>query len=86
VWRVEEPVGVWLDDTLEWLELIQAGRARVLAAGVTLLVIQTTTVLNGREGHMYNSTLCLNLTAGELVYSIANVATPFREQKYKRIA
>lgn len=86
VWRADKPIGVWLDDCLEWLELVQAGRARVLPEGRLLLVVSETAMLDSNKGHVYHSTLCLDLAAGELVYLITNVKTSTLGLDFTRIA
>lgn len=75
VWRAKKPVGVWLDDCLEWKELVHAGRARVLPEGALLLVLVETATLVSDKQHTYHSSYCLDLFAGELVYHISNVSS-----------
>lgn len=77
-------MGVWLDDCLEWKELIQTGRARILPEGALLLVlVETETLISDK--HTYHSSYCLELYAGELVYHISNVMTLSHATDYERV-
>lgn len=66
------------------MELVQAGRALVIPEGALLLVlVETETVVSGK-GHTHDSTLCLDLYAGETVYHISNVSTSSHDADYER--
>ena len=85
VWRAKKPVGVWLDNCLEWRELVERGLALVLPEGAILLALEETQTLHSDNKHVYHSTLCLDLDDGAPVYNITNDGTEAHGLDYERV-
>lgn len=75
---------VWGEPTLDFIALVKDGKAGIIPAGSSLLVLDdTATIVNGE--HTYERTRCLWVDAGEVVYNVSNTDTSEHGKGYRRI-